>query len=81
MKNKFVSDLKKWCDILVVDQPTEEVPKGWFTISEICEETKRSRACVNRQLKVSLEDGLCECKTFRIRSGLVVRPIPHYRIK
>ena len=81
MRKKAAEDLKKWCKILVSDQPAEEAPEGWSTILQISEEINRPRTTTERQLKARLKDGTCEMKKFRVRTGSIVRPVPHYRIK
>jgi hypothetical protein len=81
MKKKAAEDLKRWCDLLVVIQPTEQVPDGWLTTMQICEQLNQSRSYVARRLGERMKDGSCEMKTFRIRTGSIVRPVPHYRIK
>jgi len=81
MKKKSTADLKKWCELLVIQQPMEDIPDGWSTCVQLADELNQSRSYVGRRLNERVKDGSCEMRTFRTKSGNVVRPIPHYRIK
>ena len=55
-------------------------PKGFFTRSEIAKAWKVTEQTANRKLKKFVASSLMEVKYFKVRSGQVVRPVPHYKI-
>lgn len=55
-------------------------PKGFFTRADLAKAWQISEQHGNRKLKKYVDSGLVEVKYFKVRSGLVTRPIPHYRI-
>lgn len=57
----------------------EQVPAGWQTAREIAEESGKSLARASDILRDAIEHGLVEVRTFRIRAGNKVYPVPHYR--
>ena len=59
----------------------ENPPKGFKTRSEWASEWNIGEQHCSRLLKKYIAKDLLEVKNFRAKSGLVVRPIPHYRIK
>lgn len=59
----------------------ERVPKGWKTAREISRECGKSLARTSEILRDSALAGLTEVRTFRIRTGGKVYPVPHYRRK
>ena len=56
-------------------------PKGYFTRADLAKAWQISEQQANRKLKKYVESKLIEVKYFKVRSGMVIRPIPHYRIK
>lgn len=56
-------------------------PKGFFTRADLANAWQISEQQANRKLKKYVESELIEVKYFKVRSGMVIRPIPHYRIK
>ena len=56
-------------------------PKGFFTRADLAKAWQISEQQANRKLKKYVESELIEVKYFKVRSGMVIRPIPHYRIK
>lgn len=59
----------------------EEVPDGWQTAQQLCDETGKSLPRVSEILRTGVRAGLVEVRTFRIRAGNKVYPVPHYRRK
>jgi len=55
--------------------------KGFFTRAKYSKAWGVAEQTANRKLKRFVASGLVELKYFKVRSGQVVRPIPHYRIK
>jgi Fic family protein len=56
-------------------------PKGFYTRADLSKAWKVTEQTANRKLKRFVASGLMELKYFKVKSGQVVRPIPHYRIK
>ena len=54
-----------------------EVPRGFYTLSELVTKSGIPYRTLSRKLK-ALQ---AECRWFKVRTGLVTRPVPHYRIK
>jgi Fic family protein len=59
----------------------EKPSKGFFTRADLAKAWQISEQQANRKLKKYVDSGLIEVKHFKVRSGMVTRPIPHYRIK
>jgi len=59
----------------------ENPPKGFFTRAQLCKEWKVCEQYANRLIKKYVASGLMESKDFVAKSGMVTRPIPHYKIK
>jgi Fic family protein len=72
--------LRKLEDI-IQNKGVVKPPKGYFTRADLAREWGISEQHGNRKLKKYLDSKLVEMKYFKVRSGQVVRPIPHYRIK
>lgn len=80
MSDPIRVDLKKLFEELKqttieADKPSKE----WFTckqFAEVCG-VKNNRASV--LIRRSVKQGKLEMRMFKIKSGRVVRPIPHYR--
>jgi Fic family protein len=72
--------LRKLEDIFL-NRGLEKPPKGFFTRADLAKAWKISEQQANRKLKKYVDSELIEVKHFKVRSGMVTRPIPHYRIK
>lgn len=59
----------------------EEVPDGWQTAQQLADESGKSLARTSEVLRQAIRAGLVEVRTFRIRAGNKVYPVPHYRRK
>ena len=59
------------------EQVPDEVPKGWYTVKQISEQTGFGLKYVQRRV-VELK---AEVKIFRIKTGMTKRPVPHYRLQ
>jgi hypothetical protein len=66
---------------IFLNKGVEKPPKGFFTRADLSKAWQISEQHGNRKLKKYIDSGLIEMKYFKVRSGQVVRPIPHYRIK
>ena len=58
---------------------TEKVPPGWHTCKAIEKLTGYSQRGANMIVLKMLEAGDVEVRKFKIRTGQVIRPVPHYR--
>jgi Fic family protein len=72
--------LRKLEDIFL-NRGVEKPSKGFFTRADLAKAWQISEQQANRKLKKYVESELIEVKYFKVRSGMVTRPIPHYRIK
>jgi hypothetical protein len=70
-----------WAAALATPKQVDEVPEGWLTPKEIAAKLGKATPTVGAMLCRAVAEGRCERKTFRITSGSVTRPIPHYRLK
>jgi hypothetical protein len=61
------------------DSGIEPVPHGWHTIAELAREAGKSIPRTSEVIRRAIAAGLVEVRTFRIRSGSKVYPVPHYR--
>lgn len=73
-------DLAKWCAALSAAVVTEEVPEGWYTTRQLSQKLGKALPTMGAQLNRAVAEGRCERKLFRITSGSVTRPIPHYKL-
>jgi hypothetical protein len=71
----------KTLEDLFQKRKTEPVENGFYTRSQFCKAWRVCEQQANRKIKKYLASGLMEMKTFVAKSGMVTRPIPHYRIK
>lgn len=61
---------------------TEDVvPSEWETAEQLSRKLGIGLRNMQRKLRLLLGKGLLESKTFRIKTGLMIRPVPHYRPK
>ena len=81
MKSKPDHDLARWCAALSEGKPTDKVPDGWLTAKQIAQTTGKAASTIGMQLCRAVSQGRCERKEFRICTGSLVRPVPHYKLK
>ena len=60
---------------------TEKPAKGFYSRREIQKIWGCSEPVLSRKLNVALKNNILETRMYRVKSGMVTRPIPHYRIK
>ena len=63
----------------LADGGIEQVPPEWKTAKQLATEYGYRSAQTRRIIAGSLEARLMESRTFRIRTGARVYPVPHYR--
>ena len=57
----------------------EQVPVGWQTAQQLADDSGKSLPRTSEILRAGVRAGMVEVRTFRIRSGSKVYPVPHYR--
>jgi len=77
VKDKDLRALEK----LFGNAVTEKPEKGFYTRREIQKMWNLSEPVISRKLSVALKNNLLEMRMYRVKSGMVTRPIPHYRLK
>jgi hypothetical protein len=77
MKNKDLKAMEKLFGKAVSEKPEE----GFYTRMEIQKLWNLSEPVVSKKIAVALKNNLLETRMYRVTSGMVTRPIPHYRIK
>lgn len=77
MNTKDLKAMEKLFGKVVVEKPE----KGFYTRREIQKMWNSSEPIISRKLNFALKNGLLEMRMYRVKSGMVTRPIPHYRIK
>jgi hypothetical protein len=75
------ADLAKWCAALASPAVTDVIPPGWFTTKQLAERLGKTRPTTARLLSEAVAAGRCEVQKFRLTTGAVTRPVPHYRLK
>lgn len=73
-------DLAAWCAALAAPPTPDEVPPGWHTAKELSAMLGKAGPTIGTLLSRAIAQGKCERKDFRVVSGQVTRPIPHYRL-
>lgn len=77
MKNKDLQALERLFGKAVPDKPE----KGFYTRRELQKMWNVSEPIISRKISKALKENLLEVRMYRAKSGMVTRPIPHYRIK
>jgi hypothetical protein len=72
-------DLAQWCAALAAPAVTDVIPPGWFTTKQLADKLGRPRPTMGRLLAEAVAAGRCEVQKFRMTTGAVTRPVPHYR--
>jgi hypothetical protein len=73
--------LAAWCAALASPLVPDKVPPGWHTSRELCKRLGKSESRMGELLRGACERGACERQAFRVPSGGVMRPVPHYKLK
>jgi hypothetical protein len=74
-------DLAAWCAALVAPIIEDTVPPGWFTTKQLAAKLGKPRPTMARLLAEAVAAGRCEVQRFRVTTGTVTRPTPHYKLK
>ena len=76
MNNKDLKAMEQLFGKAVCEKPA----KGFYTRREIQKLWNLSEPIISRKLSVALKQNLLEMRMYRVKSGMVTRPIPHYRV-
>ena len=77
MNTKDLKDMERLFGKAVCEKPE----KGFYTRREIQKLWNSSEPIISRKISFALKNNLLEVRMYRVKSGMVTRPIPHYRIK
>lgn len=77
MNNKDLRAMEKLLGKAVAETPD----KGFYTRRQLQKIWNLSEPIISRKLSIALKKNLLEMRMYRVTSGMVTRPIPHYRIK
>lgn len=76
-----MADLLKHLIQALANGGIDKVPAGWQTAQQIANESGKSLSRVKEVLRAAMRDDLIEIRSFRVRTGGRVYPVPHYRKK
>ncbi len=74
-------DLAAWCAALATPVIEDTVPPGWLTSRELGIKLGKAGSTIGTLLARAVREGRAERQEFRIRTGSVTRPVPHYCLK
>lgn len=77
MKNKDLKAMEKLFGKAICDKPA----KGFYTRRQIEKMWNLSETIISKKLSTALKNNLLEVRMYRVKAGMVTRPIPHYKIK
>ena len=77
MTNQELKELERMFGTMYEDKPA----KGFFTRRDLQKIWRCGESAISRRINHSVKNNLLEMKMYRVKSGMVTRPIPHYRIK
>ena len=75
------ADLAGWCAALATAAAPDKVPPGWLTARELSAKLGKGESTISHQLCLAVRESRAERQQFRIVSGQVLRPVPHYKLK
>jgi hypothetical protein len=70
-----------WAAGLAAPKEVDEVPPDWLTTRQIAKQIGKAMPTTGALLGRAVAEGRAERKMFRVTTGSVTRPIPHYRLK
>jgi len=70
-----------WAAGLAAPVAIDEVPPGWLTVKQVANKLKKAHSTTGYLVARAVAEGRAEKQSFRITSGQVTRPVPHYRLK
>lgn len=66
---------------MLKEKSVETPEKGFYTARQLGKIWDIDERTASTRIKRCTEAGLIEVKNFKVKSGMVTRPIPHYRVK
>jgi hypothetical protein len=69
-----------WAAALATPAIEDTVPPGWLTSRELGAKLGKAGSTIGTLLARAVREGRAERQEFRIRTGSVTRPVPHYRL-
>ncbi len=71
-----------WADALqdAITAKVDKVPPGFQTMEQIAAQIGKSRPRTGQLMQIAIAGGNVEIKSFRIKTGQIIRPVPHYRL-
>ena len=77
------ADLAGWCAALATSAAPDKVPAGWLTARELAAKLGKGESTIDHPhgREATPREGRAERQQFRIVSGQVLRPVPHYKLK
>lgn len=79
MKPKIT--MSEWVEAMSHSAEPDIVPDGFKTVVHISQEIEKSRSHTGHMLTDLVERGLAEVRNFRVKRGVYLRAVPHYRLK
>jgi len=76
MTNKELKELERMFGTKCEENPA----KGFFTRRQLQKMWNCGESSISKRINLCLRNNLLEMKMYRVKSGMVTRPIPHYRI-
>jgi hypothetical protein len=70
-----------WAAALASPAVVDKVPPGWHTASQLAALLEKPPSTIGKLLLSAIRAGKCERQNFRITTGSLTRPVPHYRLK
>jgi hypothetical protein len=70
-----------WAAALSTPTLEDAVPPGWLTARDLAAKLGKAESTMNHQLCRAVRENRAERQEFRIVSGAVCRPVPHYKLK
>lgn len=76
-----MADLLKHLIEALANGGIDKVPAGWQTAQQIASQSGKGLSRTKEVLREAVRADLVEARSFRIRTGGKVYPVPHYRKK
>lgn len=79
MITKKLKDIAEALQMHRSHRDVDEVPDGWWTINEYMTASNVSQTTATRHVASLRKNNKIETKTFVIRAGNKIYPVPHYK--
>jgi hypothetical protein len=70
-----------WAAALSAPIVEDTVPAGWMTARQIGQKLGKAGSTIGTLVARAVREGRAERQNFRISTGSVTRPVPHYKLK